>query len=703
MQRRKAQTENTITKSNSVSLPLLQVCDYTLYSNQREHSRSLNSSSYTLLDSGSVKSRSNTVINPGSMDSRSYTIIARSEGIYEIGKDQNNVATTMQHLENITIPLRDATTITQDDFADESVIASYFVEKVVQGAITKVLQDAMTTEEHFVEKYVSFMQDVATTTETDARCHRVIDVQNVSTSTQFDIREHVVYQENDAIATMKGTIREDHLAQLKEQPAVSMQDVCTMKELSIESLQEFATMNGFLLISMQDVQDGSLLEGHVIIKPIQELALDTPADATGLAAMGSSNHVERTTWNTEQGGTTIHSETEDHVACKPLKVIERVATFLQYSSDQQEHNGDDTGSPATPEHDESDAVEHIKVIKNIYNKDASNADDSEKLSCNSDENVDLIKAGCELHVGREQGDDATRLKTNEDDIAVVHHGMPATQKSASTSTPIVTDPVLSREGLFYKMDTLFACDSYMYISAIETYDPEVKQGRFMEPMEQDESGSCSVSVQEERGCSECLIPGVDNERVCEDLGGATSCLEFEQDGAPLHSSPDNTERQPANSQVAFGRIDTDGEIQVGGNRDLSEAWNVSITSPVVGREEPAIRSVMDNMDVAEHYLVEHDPVVSTETRNCETDAQVVQMPVVAEHYSVEHDPVVSTETWNCETDAQVVQMPVFAEQYSVEHDPVVSAETWNCETDAQVVQMPVVAEQYSVEHDPVVS
>ena len=596
--------------------------------NQEEGSHSIDSTSYTFINS--VKSHSYTIVSPGPTDSTSYTVVATCESLEETKTDQND--------ENIIVASHDATTNTHGNFVDEQVIANYYVDSIVYGAVAKVLAN------DFVGKPVALVQDVATSPDTDYVHNCVTDVQNASTSTDGDIVQCVVSQQTN---TMQD----------------AMQDVCGIKELSIESLIELARQNGFVLVSVDDaasVQDDVVHERHVISLPTEEHAhstrdlgqraagassvnasddngnshegvvvadqnddverldndskctetdargpeelttaetcnlcepsdiqqtlvdqqgavvscneslvgdvLDPATGATGAIAMERPVNAEPSSWNTAG----------DNYTCKPPRVIERVATFLQYT------NNDTSTAQYGP-----DPAEHITVAENIpYNetakpqRDTSNVNYAEQPVCNPDKHNDVIIADYKLDFEREHSDGE-----NKEDIDFRLYHVSAAEKSASSTSTVealelftisetytsiaikcktisekdedvdherpkcksadeadlvnvtnefdvgplkpdtvntadldraapcgdveITDPFILGKGRFWGNDGAFVNDSYMYIYELETFDPEVKRGRFMEPLDQ----------------NDCLATA-NHEYICT---SSTSCLDYERD------------------------------------------------------------------------------------------------------------------------------------------------------------------------------
>ena len=428
-----------------------------------------------------MKSHSYTVVSPGPTNSTSYTVVASCECLEETKTDQND--------ENIIVASQDATTNTHGNFADEDVIANYYVDSIVYGAIAKVLAN------DFVVKPITLMQDVATSPDTDHVHHCVSDVQNASTSTDGDILQCVVSQQTD-----------------------TMQEVCGIKELSIETLKELARQKGFVLVSVEDaasVQDDVVHERQVISLPTEEHAqirdlskrtagassaidsddngsshegvvvaeqhddverLDNDSKCTESDAKGPEEVVTAETCvlcepsdvqqmlvdhqgavvscNESLVGDVLHPATgatgaiaversvnaepsalntaEDNYTCKSPRVIERIATFLYFKN-----NGTSTAQFGP------DSAEHIKVAENIpYNetanppRDTSNVNYPEQPVCSPDKHKDVLIADYKLDFEREHSDGEATINENEEDIDSRLYHVSAGEKSASSISTV---------------------------------------------------------------------------------------------------------------------------------------------------------------------------------------------------------------------------------------------------------------------------
>ena len=610
-----------------------------------------------------------------------------------------DITTSLQQcgVENISITSHDGSTNT--DYANEYTTANHYINKVVNRAISRLVQDITTIDDDVLVAHVRLTHDSATATEPDVECP-----QHVATCTEGGIEVCGNSQQTDATECGETAVCVDHLTQLEEQ-AISVQnvgtmkesilmlDVGTMKELSIESLRELARMNGLFLSSVQDVgavQNDETFERHASFTLLPENPGCTLSDANQptvavehcavSAPHCDPQHLDeyeaatseftaviqqRTdvslndspTWNTEEDGTIIHREAaESHDSRRSPKCVERIATFLQYTSNEHEHDGEDTvledgHSIQHVELTEVDVMSHKETAKHqegkdvservCYNRDenainiieqqcdysiemwsieepmtgnqhdlfatkeatsheciqepesARNDDVSERLCGNDDETGVIEQCGCSIEMTDEAciasyQHDAFAAKeepyyetiVEPDQLLVINSmetwndmtcsikddvswrlsspdvGLPASVNVGDqldidsrncavgiTLEPCevvpcgqyedikVSDPFFLGEGPLCEVDRLSPCDSCMLVSEFETFDPEVKSNRFMEPLSHDDVACCvtdpDTCLQERKCWRDHLDKDVDKDCECDDRDGATSVWNVE--------------------------------------------------------------------------------------------------------------------------------------------------------------------------------
>ena len=700
-----------------------------------------------------------------------------------------DVTTSLQQcgVENIVITSHDGSTNT-DCATNEYTTANHYINKVVNRAISRLVQDITTIDDDLLEAHVRLTHDAATITETDVECPYVVGLQHEATSTERGIEVCANSQQTDACE--ETAICVDHVTQLEQQAislqnvgtlkeAILMVDVGTMKELSIESLRELARMNGLFLSSVQDVgtiQNDETYERHASFTLIPENPGCTLSDANQptvaaehcavFAPHSDPQHLDEykaatseftpvnqhgthvslndsPTWNTEEDGTIIDREAaESHDSRTSPKCVERIATFLQYTSNEHEHDGDDTvlNDGRSIQHVELtgvDVMSHTDTAKLqegndvservCYNRDenainiieqqcdysiemwsieepmtgnqhdlfatkeatshgcilepegARNDDVSERLCCNDDETVVIEQCGCSIEMTDEacitnyQHDAfATKEETyyetivEPDQLLVINSmetwndmtcsvkddvawrlsspdvGLPASVNVGDqldidtrncavgiTLEPCevvpcgqyedikVSDPFFLGEGPLCEVDRLSPCDSCMLVSEFETFDPEVKSNRFMEPLSHDDVACCLIdttpSLQERKCWCDRLNKDVDKECKCDDRDGRTSLLDVERE---------------KDVNVNNGGVDeTRVESVVDIIRMIDES-NASRTSSDgnIGRRERKYMNVQKNNEtqLSVTYFGQHR-ICLTQCRSCVSDESPIKL------------------------------------------------------------------------------